>query len=286
MELYPHGGEMDTQAYTEAGTVFKKRRRQISLTAFMAGATCQVDQNTRGRCTGWNDRIGSRAGAYVENFRQDFRVFGTLTYSAAYPRSGKAVKNDWRAFIERLRRVGWLDKGSIFWWLEFQARGAPHFHYLATEWVGKCWVADAWADITDGDARSCSRVEAIKHPDRIGSYVSKYIQKAEQKEIPFDFVDVGRMWGISGPKICGGLPRLPVVAAATNSGPPSRFADIIAQARIRFGVRVATTMRGYVLFGTEKNVEDTWRYLAANIVIIGLTERKRESSRLGTLDGW
>lgn len=277
---------MDTKAFTEAGTVFKKRRRQISIQAFMSGATCKADQNKRGKCTGWNERIGARAGAYVENFRQDFRVFGTLTYPGEFPTSGKAIKDDWRAFIERLRRVGWLEKGSIFWWLEFQARGAPHFHYVATEWIGKCWVAAAWSDITNGDARSCSRVEAIKEPTRIGSYIRKYIQKAEQKDIPASCHGIGRMWGISGPKICGGLPRIPVVSAATNTGSPCRFADIIAQARCIFMVRVATTERGYIIYGDEKEVEDTWRYLAAKIVIIGLTELMLDSTRRGTLDGW
>lgn len=257
------------KAYTEAGTVFKKRRRQISLIAYTQGATCPPLPTLRGNCTGWNDRISSRAGAYVDNFREDFRVFGTLTYPGSYPHNGQAIKAHWRAFIERLRRIGWLEHGSIFWWVEFQARGAPHFHYLATEWIGKHWVAGAWADITEGDERTCSRVEAIRHPDRMGSYARKYMQKSEQKEIPKDFIDIGRMWGISGPKIHSNLPRLPVVVAATLSGSPSRFADIIAQARARFGARVATTMRGYVFYGTEQQMEDTWRYLAASIALTG-----------------
>jgi hypothetical protein len=277
---------METKAFTEAGTVFKKRRRQISITAYLAGATCQSDQNTRGNCLGWNDRIGSRAGAYVENFRQDFVVFGTLTYPAEYPKSGRAIKQHWRAFIERLRRIGWLETGSIFWWLEFQERGAPHFHYLSTEWIGKCWVAGAWAEITSGNPSSCSRVEAVKHPGIIGSYVTKYIKKAKQKAVPDDFVDIGRMWGISGPKIFFGQTRIPQRAAVTNSGPPSRFADIIMQVRCRYHVRVVTNERGYVIYGTEKDTEDTWRYLAANIVIIGLSEKKLENSRREMLDGW
>lgn len=270
----------------EAGTVFKKRRRQISLIAFTNGVECKPLPTLRGDCKGWNDRIASRAGSYVDNFREDFSVFGTLTYPASYPHTGQAIKADWRAFVERLRRIGWLETGSIFWWVEFQERGAPHFHFLATRWISFRRVASMWAEITKGDKRSCSRVEAIRHPDRMGSYARKYMTKSEQKAIPIDFVDIGRMWGISGPKICAGLPRLPVKGAATFFGSPSRFADIIAQARARYAVRVATTMRGYVLYGTEQQTEDAWRYLQANIALIDLTEVSRERSPPPTAHEW
>jgi hypothetical protein len=270
----------------EQGTMFKKRRRQISVNAFHSGLHTKPELPCRGHCTGWNDRISARAGAYVENFREDFKAFGTLTYPATYPKSGQAVKNHWRAFIERLRRSGWLNDGSIFWWMEFQERGAPHFHFLVTTWIGKTWVAVNWAEITQGNPESCSRVEGIRHNDRIGNYVRKYMQKAEQKEIPSDFVGVGRMWGISGPKFVDGKPRLPVVVATTWSGLPSRYADILTQARCRFRVRIATTQSGFVIYGDEQEINDTWRYLAANIAVIGLTEAYPDTSPPKTSDGW
>lgn len=264
---------MPDQTYTEAGTTFKRRRRQIIIHAYTAGATTKPEQYTRGKIEGWNEGMSRRAGAYVENFREDFRVFGTLTYPNQFPTSGKAVKAHWRAFIERMRRSGWLEHGSIFWWLEFQERGAPHFHYLATEWIGKYWVANAWAEITGGNAAACSRVESIREPHKIGNYVRKYIEKAEQKLLPEGFVDVGRMWGCSGPRVHHGKTRLPVVVASTPRACPQVYEKILQLAQWRYQVRIAKTMNGYVVYGTEKQVEDTWHYLAENIVAIALVER-------------
>lgn len=262
-----------------AGTTFKKRRRQISVIAYLSGAHTKPELPNKGKITGWNDRMGRRAGAFVENFRQDFRVFGTLTYPSTYPSSGKEVKAHWRAFVERLRRIGWLETGSIFWWLEFQERGAPHFHYLATEWIGKHWVANAWAEITGGNALACSRVESIRHPDKIGNYVSKYIRKAEQKEIPLGFVDIGRMWGCSGPKIYQGERFIPVVVATTKNEAPSRFRSIIDKATWRKTVRICQTETGWVIYGSEKEINGIWRYLRENIAPIDRVERTRDILR-------
>jgi hypothetical protein len=258
----------------------------ITVSSFSTGITSQDMPTVRGACTGWNDQIARRAGAYVSNFRQDFRVFGTLTYPHTFPKDGAEVKRHWRAFIERLRRIGWLKTGSIFWWLEFQQRGAPHLHYLATEWIGKEWVSEAWAEITGGDSRACSRVEAIRHPDRMGQYVTKYMMKSEQKEIPEGFRHVGRMWGISGPKFFEGKPRLPFVAAATRSGLLSGFYDILLNAIGLMNARLVKTQLGYTIYGTEEEIERIWIYLSDRVKCIGLVVRYPEYQTPERSDGW
>lgn len=258
----------------------------LTVSNITTGITSQDMPTVRGACTGWNDQIARRAGAYVSNFRQDFKVFGTLTYPDEFPTSGVVVKGHWRAFIERLRRIGWLDTGSIFWWLEFQKRGAPHLHYLATEWIGKIWVANAWADITGGNAEACSRVEAIRYPDRMGSYVMKYMLKSEQKDIPEGFGHVGRMWGISGPKFFEGKPRLPFVGAATKTGHQSNLHSILRNAIGLMRARLVQNQRGYTIYGTEEEIERIWIYLSDRVKCIGLVVRYPEYQTPERSDGW
>jgi hypothetical protein len=45
---------------------------------------------------------------------------------------------------------------------------------------------------------SGTRFEAIREPAAMPSYVGKYASKWEQKEVPDDFKNVGRFWGIRG----------------------------------------------------------------------------------------
>jgi hypothetical protein len=267
------------------GTTLKCRNRQITLTHYITGAKSAPPCPCRGDCEGWNERIQYRLKSFIENFRQDFTVFGTLTYPAVYPRDGKTVKNDWRAFVERLRRTGWLETGSIVWVIEFQKRGAPHFHFIATDWIRKDWVATAWAQVTSGDHRSCSRIEAIKVPEAAGNYMAKYLLKSDQKLVPEEFEGIGRMWGCSGPKILRDLPRVPVVAADAKGRLPRDLEDIINTCSRRYGVRIVNTLGGYVIYGHKEEIKHSWRYLLANIATRDLEERGKESTRHPTAVG-
>jgi hypothetical protein len=128
-----------------------------------------------------------------------------LTYPAEYPRDGRIVKRHLFAFAEWLRRRG----ACAAWALEYQSRGAPHFHVLVnrgptregqTEWRGT--LAKRWYEIVgSGDEkhlRAGTSSSVVKHPERIGSYLASYLRKAGQKEVPQDVTLPGRMWGLIG----------------------------------------------------------------------------------------
>lgn len=267
----------------QAGVVIKRRRRSITFTRYTAGAETPAQKSSRTKIVGWNDGMARRLGNYIENFRQDFSVMGTLTYPAAYPCNGDEVKAHWRAFVERLRRTGWMDKGgSLVWFLEFQDRGAPHFHFLATNFVGKEWVAKAWAEITNGDASSCSRMETLRWADSAGAYARKYAMKSEQKTVPPGFERIGRMWGCVGNKIVRGMPRQPVVVAATIGPMPTGFDAMLMHCIAAYKVRVAWTMSGMVIYGTTEGIESSWRYLRVGSAIHVLTDNFRASTQPGT----
>ena len=130
----------------------------------------------------------------------------TLTYPGEFPTDGRKVKRDWAA----LRR--WLVHRGLggLWWLEFQQRGAPHLHVYVNGRVELGELAKAWYRIVDsGDPRHLvagTRVETIRNTHAVGAYAAKYTHKAEQKEVPPNYQEVGRFWGLFG-----GVKVLPVV---------------------------------------------------------------------------
>lgn len=132
----------------------------------------------------------------------------TLTYPKDYTTDGKEVKRHLDLIKRWLKRYG-VKAGS--WFLEFQVRGAPHFHcYLSGYPVGGVnAVSLAWYNIVgSGDAkhlawhegklsgRPC--LEWFRVPHAASSYATKYATKQEQKDVPEDYQSVGRFWGCWG----------------------------------------------------------------------------------------
>lgn len=138
---------------------------------------------------------------FLRACRARYRTMGTLTY----PGEGeewREAKRHFRALVERLRRDGPID---LFWFIEWQRRGVPHFHFFASRYIDKEWLAVSWSDIVSGgDWRHLAagtRIEALKR-GRAGtvSYAKKYARKQEQKELPPLLEDsgFGRWWGVVG----------------------------------------------------------------------------------------
>jgi len=102
----------------------------------------------------------------------------TLTYPADFPLDGHLVKNHWKRFRQWMVRNG---ANTGLWVLEFQKRGAPHFHIFLQEPLDKEAVANAWYRIVNsGDPKHLSagtRIERFRHPPALGSYVMKYASK-------------------------------------------------------------------------------------------------------------
>ena len=125
-------------------------------------------------------------------------VMITLTYPGEYPTDGRKTKRDWSALRHWLTRRGLAG----FWWLEYQERGAPHIHCFLSGRVEKQELAEAWFRIVaSGDERHLragTRVEAVRQPHALAAYAAKYAAKMEQKEVPAEYTEVGRFWGLFG----------------------------------------------------------------------------------------
>lgn len=174
--------------------------------------------------TEFNYRTASRVRRYLSTCRAGYRLLGTLTYPEDYPVDGREVKIHLHRFIKRLRRktqstirIDEEQSWSIFWFLEFQKRGAPHFHFFLThppipdtDGQGKTslvrsreWIANAWYECVGSfDTRhreAGTQLDYLKS-GRGGSisYAQKYARKQSQKKVPDEFINVGRFWGVSG----------------------------------------------------------------------------------------
>ena len=157
----------------------------------------------RGRIVGFSAASARRLLFCARNF-PGLSVMLTLTYPGDFPLDGRTVKNHWRRMRQWFSRRG---NASGLWFLEFQARGAPHFHVFMPSEVPKNDVAAAWYEIVgSGDIRHLwagTRTEALRNPQAAGAYAAKYASKTVQKDVPEGFLDVGRFWGTWGhARIC------------------------------------------------------------------------------------
>lgn len=148
-------------------------------------------------------RDSLRNMAFVaHNTPVQFDVMVTLTYPNEYPSDGKEVKRHLKWFIVWMGRSGGV--ASYFWFMEFQRRGAPHFHIFTSggELLKmKTAVSEHWYKIVDsGDTKHLkagTRVEKLRRADAAGRYAAKYAGKPHQKKVPQGYQDVGRWWGHS-----------------------------------------------------------------------------------------
>jgi len=126
-----------------------------------------------------------------------------LTYPAEFPQDGRESKKHLNAFLTAFRR---RFKGVPYLWvLEFQRRGAPHYHLffsIEVNEVNRRWLAETWVRIAcEGSA---SALAFHSHEKNLiawdmgnGQYVCKYLEKERQKDVPEGYLSVGRFWGSS-----------------------------------------------------------------------------------------
>lgn len=164
---------------------------------------------TRGAITCFSPGSGRRMRRYLRECVSEYSHMLTLTYPAEYPTDGAEVKEQLRRFMQEMRRehnrlgVQPPRPLSAFWFLEFQNRGAPHFHIFTTWAPAKQWVSATWYRIVNSEdpkhLLAGTRTEKLR-AGRSGtiSYASKYAAKLEQKRVPIGFENIGRWWGVYG----------------------------------------------------------------------------------------
>ena len=213
--------------YDEAPiTGFRVMRRDV-LTVRSARdpdkLAARLEDTKRGEIESLSYASRKRLAIIAANTDVVFRSFVTVTYPKAFPCDGLLVKEHLHALLAALRRKcgGQL---SYLWFLEFQKRGAPHFHAFLDQELpeplstlarrgGRVrksvrvhlpwqdWLCRRWFEIVgsgdDKHLRAGAAWEVVEKPDGAARYVAKECYKTFQKVVPPDFQNVGRFWGCS-----------------------------------------------------------------------------------------
>jgi len=164
---------------------------------------------------GFSDSSMSRMSRYLRSCTSDYKYLVTLTY----PEDEKTwfgFKTHFKRFIERCRKENFITRdASIFWFVEFQARGAPHIHFYSTNRIPRIWLSKAWFECVGSNDRkhliAGTNIIKFSNKQEQRRYALKYAKKNEQKNVPDMFKDekcfesyglgaksIGRMWGIVG----------------------------------------------------------------------------------------
>jgi hypothetical protein len=130
-------------------------------------------------------------------------VLVTMTYPGSYPTSAGVYKRHLQSFRK------WLDVETVhavaFWRLEFQDRGAAHFHvfvtgvrYVDARAASKKWDEIIGAEKKEGgsngvDVKPVRSGEGVRN---VGAYVSKYISKDVSSDEGEKLNYPGRYWGV------------------------------------------------------------------------------------------
>lgn len=125
-----------------------------------------------------------------------------LTYHDKLPKDGKECKKHLNVFLTWLKRN--YPDVSYLWILEFQSRGAPHYHLFFTvkpDRIMQYKMAVRWNKITGSGIDHFNfhnhKTNFIEWDMGSGSYLTKYLDKESQKWVPENYENVGRFWGHS-----------------------------------------------------------------------------------------
>lgn len=157
--------------------------------------------NKRGKVTGFSGAARARLMKKLASINRaavsDLPLFVTLTYPAVWSPNPRDWKRHLDNFLKALARKA--PNSSAIWKLEFQKRGAPHFHillfglpYLAARWVAATW----YRVVGSGDRlhlKAGTEVRRCKTWNHVTSYAAKYVAKVTD-ETGVDFP--GRFWGV------------------------------------------------------------------------------------------
>ena len=136
----------------------------------------------------------------INRERAPLPTLETLTYPSTWPESSRVWKEQLDNFRSRLvRRYG---KGPAVWRLEYQRRGAPHFHLLVFAELETddliLFASWNWYEVVgSGDERHLAagtRCERVRVWRGVVSYAAKYLGETERLRL--DQEPPGRFWGV------------------------------------------------------------------------------------------
>lgn len=267
----------------------------------------QDDDQTRGEITGWSRKSRARMVYRLATLdyeplmgRVEEPAMVTLTYPGEWEDlapDGKTAKDHLTAFFKRYERA-WGEAWSGIWKLEFQRRGAPHFHLLQAiphgvagghrqrsnrgrKMVGegknfRQWLSMTWANIVGATGEQYSRHQdagtsvdyaegsKARNPRSLAQYFSKhgsYAEKEYQHRVP----ELWEQAGTSVGRFWGYRGLKPLVRGVTLTGEQS--------------IRIARVLRGLGSRSTR------WNGVTRKVETVKAVRRVKRSRRTIQPDG-
>lgn len=174
-----------------------------NLTVLERSGTSRRGGGLRGEITGFSGASRRRLQRAIEaldrrKLTAKRPLEAGLTYPETWPRDPKTWKRQLDAFSKTVRRR--YPKAFVFWRLELQDRGAPHFHLLAfnVHRIPHEWLAETWYRIVaSADPQHLvagTHVDRVRNWRHMRAYIGKYLAKVEMNmRVATGF---GRVWGI------------------------------------------------------------------------------------------
>lgn len=129
----------------------------------------------------------------LESSRLSAGLFVTLTYHNRWPSDQAGIQRHLARFLAAFRRK--YPHGHYCWRIEFQRRGAPHFHLITWRDAGagdydrakfSRWAVETWqraaGEKSDAHRRHGVDVRAVESHRAAVSYVSKYVAKCSDEK--------------------------------------------------------------------------------------------------------
>lgn len=182
-------------------------KRKLRIWGDMLSVSCPHESEPSGGGQRGDIEVFSAASRY-RLFRQLHQIkfgtvtFITLTYPVNFPTEPIVYKGHLKEWRRRFEPA--YGKVPAIWRLEFQKRGAPHFHimYLDMEfipaadlcWLWKC-VVHSWDMAHELLGVDVKLITDSKEQALIASYLGKYIAKVDERSQADESRHVGRWWG-------------------------------------------------------------------------------------------
>jgi len=139
----------------------------------------------------------------LARLQADDCTFITLTYPSTFP-NAETAKANLRAFLERIRRR--FPMASGIWRLDYQDRGAPHFHLVMFNlpFIHKNVLQRWWAEcigLWNENRTPFTRIEFVRGRRAVFNYVAKYAAKVSEEGVgsggfnAVSLLHAGRYWG-------------------------------------------------------------------------------------------
>jgi hypothetical protein len=167
-----------------------------------AGNCMQVGGGLRGNVVAFSKESRLRLFKLLHTLKFKTITFMTLTYPLEFPTEPRIYKAHLKEFRRRFeRRYGNI---SGIWRLEFQKRGAPHYHilYLNCPFIPVLDLCELWADVVHSTSAAHRKIgvdiELVTNGSNsklVAAYVGKYVAKVDDRN-PLDVKEKpGRWWG-------------------------------------------------------------------------------------------